>query len=161
MTVTATDQQTALQAAATAVRDLLALRPDARAADHTDQGLDTNDAVEEAQRQRAWNRAYAAASRAVTAAVTAADVSHGQICTLTGAPGLLVVGLITDDLAQADALRVEQHRAERYVEEVRQERVRAAQRLRGPESTPRRPKQDVASMLGVSRPTLDKWLADA
>jgi hypothetical protein len=140
-------QQTALDAADAAVRALLALSPAAR----------TND---DAEAQRAWYEASRKASTTVTAAVVGAGVHHRQICTLTGAPGLLVIDLIADADARAEALRDEQHHAERYVELVRLERVRMAQRLCGPLADPRRPKQEVAAMLGVSRPTLDKWLGE-
>lgn len=97
------------------------------------------------------------AIRAVTDAVTARrfTLTHRQIASLAGVPGLLVARLIDNDKARAEALRSERHAADRYATEVldtiRQEALRrfgAGER-----------KFAIAEALGVTRRTLDAWLA--
>lgn len=66
---------------------------------------------------------------AVTFAVDIAGITHREIASLAGIPGLLVARLIDTPAAYVDALRVERHAADRYAKSVFDEIKLAARRF--------------------------------
>ncbi|MFI2577688.1 hypothetical protein ACH5AJ_36445 [Streptomyces rochei] len=101
-------------------------------------------------------RSAEAAAAAVTAAVRA-GVPHCSIADQAGCGGLAVIGLIGDQDLRTNALVVERHRARRHLDSVEQEIRGHARRVIGGQNG--RGKSQLAEKLGVSRPTLDAWLA--
>ncbi len=102
-----------------------------------------------------WERGRVA-TKAVSAAIRA-GVSHREIASAAGLPGLLVIDCIDSGDLRGDALRVERHAAERYVRTVREASARWAQSAHGEGQE----KQQIAEALGISRPTLNDWLKGA
>lgn len=115
---------------------------------------------------------YRAAVDAVTEAVTAGQHIHTLISSAISCPGTFIVRLIDDWDARAKALVYERHAAERYAEAVRAEiRSMALHEVRYAQADPTRErvpvwqreavKAPVAEKYGITRVTLDKWLAQA
>jgi len=105
------------------------------------------------------SRINARARTAVTEALTAGGHLHTQIAQLAGCSGLLVVGMIDNWSAQAQALQVERHAAARYVEQVRDAaRQHALQRLgsQGYGSV-----SQIAREIGVERAVVYTWIEKA
>ena len=93
---------------------------------------------------------------AVTDAVTRGGWLHTQIASLAGCTGLQVINLITDWTAQATALRVERHAAERYIEQIREAAASHARQRVGAQGYGA--KAQIAREIGVTRPTVDAWI---
>ena len=74
------------------------------------------------------------ARAAVTFAVDIAGITHREIASLAGVPGLLVAKLITTPETYVSALRLERHAAERYVSDVLGEIRQAAVRHVNPDA---------------------------
>jgi len=106
----------------------------------------------------AWWDAERTTRKAVTTAVLG-GVSHRAIAVTVGCAGLIVVRLIDDDEARAAALVAERHHADRYAAEVRAATRQYAISTLGP-TLDGVQKTVLADRLAVSRPTLDKWIAE-
>lgn len=96
------------------------------------------------------------ASMAVTDAVTRGEHLHTQIAQLAGCSGLQVINLITDWSAQARALRLERHVADRYVEQVRAAAARHAAQRVGAQG--HGVKSQMAREFDVTRPVINEWI---
>lgn len=102
------------------------------------------------------------AHAAVTFAVDLAEVTHREIASLAGVPGLLVARLIDTPDAYVDALRRERHAADRYAKDVLDEIETAARRFVDP--TGNREARGIQSQggfskaAGVDRMTVRGWL---
>ena len=97
------------------------------------------------------------AVEAVTAAVGTPGIVHRSIALAAAAPGLMVIGMISDPELRAKALVVELHHARRYERMVRDAQAGHARSWYGQGGVVE--KTVVARTLDVSRPTLDEWLA--
>lgn len=96
-----------------------------------------------------------AAIKAVNHAVGEYLCSHIDLARQVGVTGASILAMIEDRDQWLHAYRVEQQQLKLYTERVREVgRSYAAARL-----STGADKQDVAKELGISRPTLDKWLA--
>lgn len=106
------------------------------------------------------NAANRAARRRVTDAVDdalASGVMVAQIALAAGLRQLLVTEFISSRPARMEALAYAAHDAERYLRQVRD-----AQRLEAVRAfADDVPKTRIAERLGVTRPTVDNWLAQS
>jgi hypothetical protein len=101
------------------------------------------------------------AREAVESAIRA-GVTHHQLASLAGIPGLLVARLIDDPDAHVAALNAERHAAHRYERDVLDAIQGAARRLVDPESGKGargvRSQAGFAKAAGVDRAAVRTWL---
>lgn len=97
----------------------------------------------------------AARARALVNACVRDGITVQRITATTALPASAILPLIADRQAKADALAAELHRLERAAAGIREMRATEARhRLAEGEA-----KTDLAASFGVTRVTLDKWLA--
>lgn len=137
--LTEAQRQALLDRAVEAVRARLAVTPD-------------TDPTDVARRSEV-------ASMAVTDAVTCGGYLHTQIATLAGCTGLQVIRLITDQSAQARAIRVERNAVKLYEQQVRDMAQEHALRRVGVEGYGAI--SQVAREIGVTRPAVYAWVEAA
>ena len=113
-------------------------------------------AVRDPQMAGYWE-AERKAAKAVTKAITA-GASHREIAVSVGCDGLTVIHLIQDVNARTEAFAAERHHAERYVATVKEATASHARQVIG--AAGGKGKSTLADKLGISRPTLDAWIAD-
>lgn len=88
-----------------------------------------------------------------------AGVSTRRIAAESHLPGLLVINFVDDPQDRADAYAAEVHHLERSLEMVRQARAKDARDRYYEGQAEKGIKARLAESYGVSRPTLDAWLA--
>lgn len=101
------------------------------------------------------SRLIEVATLAVTDAVTRGGWLHSQIALRAGVSGLLVIMLISDWSAQAQAIGRERHAADRYVEQVRACAASHTRQRVGAQGYGA--KAEIAREMGVARGTVDAW----
>lgn len=100
-----------------------------------------------------WDSDHRSAVDAVARVLTAGG-SIRQISAVSHVPGHLIIDLIEDDQARADAYAAELYHLERAMDIVRKKRIADA-RLRHKQGES---KTALADSFDVTRVTLDKWL---
>lgn len=117
--------------------------------EHVQHPMDTHQRARVAQADRA---------RAAVDAALRAGLDARQLSVRLRLPGHLIVQLISDPVARGEAWTAEIHHLERQASLVRRMRgADVAGRVDGNEEK----KVALAAEFAVSRPTIDKWIADS